>query len=202
MNRRDQLRVVASIGTRLGSDWHRHGTVHLRRTGIWVQILGINPGAGSLAEFIPYTSLDFLPLDLGTNRLLGGCATARFHSDRYDVDRWISVREFDRDPPGWFVRIAEQFAPPLLEPLTTDSVNRVLDAHTDDWPCVYGRCVEAALEGNVAEMGTWLDRFRQITIDRPLGDRLAELQALVALAPDQLRAQIRTVVDEKGATFS
>ena len=110
----------------------------MRREGHWVQLLGVTPGAGSRQEFIPFSVLDFLPLELSHGLLAGNCAGQRLKAEQFAVDRWVTIREFQRDPGATVQGMKEQFRPRIDAQLTNEAINAVVDSYADDWGCVYG----------------------------------------------------------------
>src|SRR5262245_17004779 len=98
MRRGLQLQVVERLAQGLPAGWNRRGATLWRRRDNWAQVLGVGAGGQGREEFAPFTSLELLPVEVVPGRIVGGCATTRLQSTRFPVDRWVSVREFQRDP--------------------------------------------------------------------------------------------------------
>lgn len=193
MKRSDVRAVLHRLGTDLGSDWSLTTDVFTRRLDHWVQLLGIAPGAGAAPKFRPFSVLDFLALELSPGLLLGNCGGQRLQGPRYPVDRWVSLREFEGDPATIIHAMKEQFRPAIDSPLTHAAIDSVVSSATDDWGCMYGAALDAALRGNRAEALEWLERFNAYVADRPLENRVADLSGLLLLDDEALAQAIAPI---------
>jgi hypothetical protein len=93
--------------------------------------------------------------------------------------------------------MAEQFLPAITEPLSGEAIRSVIEEDPNDPGCAYARCVGAALSGDVDGSASCVEAFKIQFAERGFGDRIAELEGLLQMSPDERASWVSSIEERK-----
>lgn len=178
--------LARQIAVRLGQpldkrDWTFVRGRWMRRTGRWVQLLGINPSRFD-DVFEIYTSLEYLPIPDPDDALVGGIAV-RAVVESNGTQRMISAAAYLRDPSGAWHDVRQQLRPAVTTGLVA-SVAEDVAAADRSWPSIFARFHAALEAGDLLRAARIRQDFGDFAMGRPLDEQRADLESYWALRDD------------------
>jgi hypothetical protein len=193
---------LTSMLAELEAGWRPAGPQAARRSGAWVQVIGINDRRGA-DEFVPCFGLTYLRAWAPEPRIGPTLAYSRLKTERHQVDDWISERRFRANPESVIEQLRGQVRPRIDGPLTPDSAEQILRERVGDWNVRHALIFIAAERQDRPEALRHLSDLEQLTADRLLGDWVGSARAVISMIdrPDELSAHLDEIEKAKLASL-
>lgn len=199
---RDVTRALGRQLSALEPGWIPAGPRLARRSGPWVQTIGIESSRWA-DEFIPLSGMTYLRSWDELPRVGPLLVGSRLKTAKHQVDDWISESRFRANPGTVIDSLRAQVLPRVDEPLRPEVAERLVREHVDDWRSHHVLVFIAAERLDRPEAEHHLRDLERLSRDLPVDNWVDSARVVVRLMDrqDELRQHLDAIEEGKLASI-